>query len=256
MHITDDYRISILPRCNPPLWWFPNLLLVSFPSALHLHSKSPLIHIRPGGQTVLTRPEIRRPSRSPLPTTAPQNPEPLSPGGGWGYNFQNLPSTHVEEPPTAPVIPTALSFKSKKALSNVSGTPGSSKYATPTQTTTRPPGQGSRNRRPQSETSSDDEVSSGMSSDNSLVTPPVQAGRLLTPIYGPVGLPPAAPGTGRTAPVVLPTHTPGTGRTNPVNLPSNGDGMPPPGMVNEPPAPTPATRGRGGAANNRGRKRR
>ena len=141
------------------------------------------------------------------------NPEPLSPGGGWGYNFQNLPSTHIEEPPTAPVIPAALSSKSKQALSNVSGGPASSKYSTPKQHVTPIPSQGRRNQRPVSTaTSSDEEVSSDLSSDNSLSTPPVRAGRLLTPIYGPVGLPSAVPGTGRTAPAPLPTQTPGTDR--------------------------------------------
>jgi len=209
----------------------------------------------------LTLPKIHRTNRSPLPT----NPEPLSPNAGWGYDFQNLPSTHVEEPPTAPVIPTSLSSRSKKALSNASGVSHSTKYTTPSQTPTHIAGSGGRNRKPLSVTSSDDEVSSDMSTDNSLSTPPAQPRRLLTPIYGPFGLPPAAPGTGRTAPVSLPTQAPGTGRANPVNLPStqqsqqsqNPDGLPPPGVMGEPPAPTTttaSTRGRG--TGNRGRKRR
>jgi len=215
-----------------------------------------------GWRTALTVPEIYRPNRSPLPNASP-NPEPLSPGGGWGY-FQNLPSAHVEEPPTAPVIPTSLSSRSKKALSGASGSSSQSKYATPTQTPARMPSTGSRNRRPPSTaTSTDDEVSSDLSSSaDSLSTPPAQPGRLLTPIYGPVGLPP--PGTGRTAPVVLPTQNPGTGRTNPMNLPplqsqqqQNVEVAPPPGVVNEPPPQTTTTSMRGkGSVNNRGRKRR
>ena len=205
-------------------------------------------------------PKFNRTSRSPLPA----NPEPLSPSAGWGFSFQNLPSTHVEEPPTAPVIPASLSSKSKQALSNVSGVSGSSKYSTPSQIPTHMTGTGNRNRRPPSATSSDDEVSSDLSSDNSLTTPPAQPRRLLTPIYGPVGLPPAVPGTGRTAPVSLPTQTPGTGRTNPVNLPStqlsqqslDPDVMPPPGAVGEPPAPTTTTSMRGRGTGNRSKKRR
>ena len=195
-------------------------------------------------------------NRSPLPA----NSEPLD--AGWGFNFQSIPSTHVEEPPTAPVIPTSLSSKSKKALSNVSGASGSSKYTTPSQTATQTTSTASRSRRPPSVTSSDDEISSDLSSDNSLSTPPAQARRLLTPIYGSVGLPPAAPGTGKTAPVSLPVQTPGTGRKDPVNLPptqqssqsQNADGMPPPGTMNEAPAPTTSMRGRGTGA--RGKKRR
>jgi len=54
-----------------------------------------------------------------LPKFNRTNPEPLSPSAGWGFNFQNLPSTHVEEPPTAPVFPTSLSSRSKQGLSNV-----------------------------------------------------------------------------------------------------------------------------------------
>jgi len=73
-------------------------------------------------------------------------------------------------------------------------------------------------------TSSDEEVSSDMSSENSLSTPPAQFRRLLIPIYGPVGLPPAAPGTGRTAPVSLPTQAPGTGRATPLYLPTRAPG--------------------------------
>ena len=195
----------------------------------------------------------------------PANPEPLSPAAGWGYNFQNLPSTHVEEPPTAPVIPSALSSRSRKALSDVSGVPGPTRYATPSQSVAHTPGMGNRNKRVPSVTSSDDEVSSNLSSDSSLSTPPVQARRVLTPIYGPVALPSAVPGTGRTAPVSLPPQNPGTGRTNPVDLPPtqplqqprNPDGLPPPGMMNDPPAPstmTASTRGRG--MGNRGKKRR
>ena len=210
---------------------------------------------------VLTLLKFNRTNRSPLPA----NPEPLSPSAGWGFNFQNLPSTHVEEPPTAPVIPTSLSTKSKQALSNVSGVSSSSKYATPSQTPIHIMGTGSRNRRPPSATSSDDEVSSDLSSDNSLSTPPAQARRLLTPIYGPVGLPPGAPGTGRTAPVSLPTQTPGTGRTNPMSLPpmqqpqrsQNPEGMPTtPGAVDEPPAAMTTTSTRGRGTGNRGKKRR
>jgi len=148
----------------------------------------------------LTLPKIRRTNRPPLPT----NPEPLSPGAGWGFNFQNLPSTHVEEPPTAPAIPASLLSRSKRAFSNGSGVSHSTKYTTPSQTPSHMSGLGGRNRRPPSVTSSDEEVSSDMSSENSLSTPPAQPRRLLTPIYG--------PGTGRTAPVSLPTQAPGTGR--------------------------------------------
>jgi hypothetical protein len=207
----------------------------------------------------LTLPKICRPSRSPQ---AP-SPEPLSPGGGWGY-FQNLPSSHVEEPPTAPVIPTSLSNRSKKALSNMSGGVSSpSKYHTPSQTP-HTTGAGSRNKRPPSTTtSSDEEVSSGMSSDSGMTTPPVQVRRALTPIYGPVGLPTTVPGTGNIAPVPLPTHNSGTGGMNPANSSpmqsqqsQNPDGLPPPGMVNEPPAPTTnAGSGRGRGTAGRGRKR-
>jgi hypothetical protein len=210
----------------------------------------------------LTLPELNRANRSPLPA----NPESLSPGTGWGFNFQNLPSTHVEEPPTAPVIPTSLLSKSKQALSSVSGVSGSSKYTTPSQTATPTTGTGGRNRGPPSVTSSDEEVSSDLSSDtdNSLSTPPAQAKRFLTPIYGPIELPPAVPGTGRTAPVSLPTQTPGTGRTNPVNLPptqqsqqsQNPEGMPPSGAMNEPPAPVTTTSTRGRGTGGRGKKRR
>jgi len=208
----------------------------------------------------LTLPKINRPSRSPLPAS----PGLPSPGTGWGFSFQNLPSTHVEEPPTAPVIPTSLLSKAKQALSNVSGAPGSPKHTTLSQTASHTTGTGSRNRKPPSVTSSDEEVSSDLSSDNSLSTPPAQPRRFLTPIYGPVGLPPAGPGTGRTAPVSLPTQTPGTGRTNPVTLPPtqqpqqprNPDGLPPPGAMNEPPAPTTTTSTRGRGTGNRGKKRR
>ena len=192
----------------------------------------------------------RRPSSmgQTQPTTA-NNPEPLSPAG---YNFQNLPSNYVEEPPTAPAIPSVLSSKSRKALSDVSGVSGSNKYSTPGQPVTHTPGSGNRNRRAPSATSSDDEVSSDMSSDSSLSTPPAAARRLLTPIYGPVSLPPA---TGRNAPASLPPQNPGTGRMNNMSLPPtqppqhprNPDGLPPTGTVNEPPVPTTApTRGRGG----------
>jgi len=197
-------------------------------------------------------------NRSPLPT----NPEPLSPAAGWSYNFQNLPSTHVEEPPTAPVIPSALSSKFRKARSDVSGVSGSTKYATPGQTVVHTPGTGNRNMRAPSVTSSDDEVSSNLSSDSSLSTPPGPARRALTPIYGPVALPTAIPGTGRTAPVSLPPQTPGTGRMNSMSLPptqppqqsQNADGLPPPGTVNELSATTASTRGRGSGT--RGKKRR
>lgn len=198
-------------------------------------------------------------TRSPLPP----NPEPLNPAAGWGYPFQNLPSTHVEEPPTAPVIPAALSSKSRKALSDMSGVSGATKYSTPSQTPTQTAGTVNRNKKPPSATSSDDEVSSNLSSDSSLSTPPAQAQtrRLLTPIYGPAPL----PGTGRTAPAPLPPQTPGTGRANPANLPPTQSqqqsrdpgGMPPPGVVNEPPVPASTmapTRGRG--TGNRGKKRR
>ena len=211
----------------------------------------------------MTFPKFHSNNRSPLPAVTPLHPEPPSPGGGWGYDFQTLPSTHIDEPSTAPVIPP-LSSKSKKALSNMSGTSGSSKYTTPPpQPPTRTTGAGSRNKRPPSTaTSSDDEVSSDLSSGDSLATPPAQAGRLLTPIYGPVGLPAAVPGTGRTVPAPLPTQTPGTGRANPMNLPPlqsqqpNADVLPPPGTVAESPAPatTASTRGRGSA--NRGNKKR
>ena len=259
MRIIDHYRILIPHRCNHPLrWWFLSLLLASFPSMLPLHSKSYLLHARSGWRIFLTLPKFNRTNRSPLPA----NPEPLSPGAGWGFDFQNLPSTHVEEPPTAPVIPASLSSKSKQALSSVSGVSGSSKYTTPSQTATHTTGTRSRNRGPPSVTSSDEEVSSDLSSDNnSLSTPPAQAGRFLTPIYGPIGLPPAAPGTGRTAPLSLPTQTPGTGRMNAVNLPStqqsqNPDGMPLPGATNEPPTPTTTTSTRGRGTGNRGKKRR
>ena len=205
----------------------------------------------------LTLPKSDRANRSPLPA----NPEPLSPGAGWGFSFQNLPSTHVEEPPTAPVIPPSLSSKSKKALSNVSGVSGSSKYTTPSQTATQTTGTGSRNKRPPSVTSSDEEVSSDLSSGDSLSTPPAQARRFLTPIYGPVGLPPAAPGSARAAPVSLPTQTPGTERSNPVNLPQqpqsqNPEGLPPPGAMDEPSASTTTTSTRGRGTGNRGKKRR
>jgi len=184
----------------------------------------------------LTPPKINRPSRSPLPAS----PGLPSPGTGWGFSFQNFPSTHVEEPLTAPVIPTSLLSKSKQALSNVSGAPGSPKHTALSQT------------------------SSDLSSDNSLSTPPAQPRRFLTPIYGPVGLPPVGPGTGRIAPVSLPTQTPGTGRTNPVTLPPtqqpqqprNPDGLPPPGATNEPPTPTTTTSTRGRGTGNRGKKRR
>ena len=176
------------------------------------------------------------------------NPEPLSPGAEWGYDFQNLPSTHIEEPPTAPVIPSALSSKYRKTFADTSGTPGSSKYMTPNQTPIPTPTQttatGSRNARPPSVTSSDDEVSSNISSDSSLSTPPANNRRALTPIYASVALPPAAPGTGRAAPAPLPPQTPGTGRMNPMNLPPmqqpqqprNPDAEPPPGVMNAPPA--------------------
>jgi len=253
MHTIDHYRLLILHRCNHLPRLFLSLLPVSFPSVLPRCSKSYLHYVCLGWQTILTLPKTHRTGRSPLPT----NPEPLSPGEGWGFNFQNLPSTHVEEPPTAPVIPPSLSSKSKRALSGVSG---SSKYATPSQTPTHLTATGGRNRNPPSATSSDDEVSSDLSTDSGLSTPPAHTNRLLTPIYGPVGLPSAAPGTGRTAPVSLPTQTPGTGRTNPVNLPpsqsQNPDNVPPPGTVSDPPAPTTtaSTRGRGGV--NRGKKRR
>ena len=205
----------------------------------------------------LTLLKIDRLSRSPLPAS----PGPLSPGAGWGFSFQNLPSTHIEEPSTAPVIPTSLLSKSKQALSNVSGVPGSPKHPALGQTATHTAGTGSRNRKPPSVTSSDEGVSSDLSSDNSLSTPPAQPRRFLTPIYGPIGLPSAGPGTGRTAPVSLPTQTPGTGMTNPVNLPPtqqprNPDGLPPPGTTNEPPAPTTTTSTRGRGTGNRGKKRR
>ena len=147
----------------------------------------------------------------------------------------------------------------------MSGVSSSTKYTTPNQNVNHTPATGNRNKRVPSVTSSDDEVSSNLSSDSSLSTPPVQARRALTPIYGPVSLPPAVPGTGRTAPMSLPPQTPGTGRMNPVNLPpsqppqqsQNPDGLPPPGAVNE--SLTPATttgsmRGRG--TGNRGKKRR
>ena len=178
-------------------------------------------------------PEIYRSSRSPLP----QNTEPTSPGGGWGFNFQNLPSTHVDKPPTSPTMPTYLPFKADAR---------------------------SQSRRPPSSiTSSDEEVSSDLSS-GSLETPPMPSVRLLTPIYGPIGLPPGASGTGRTAPVSLPTQTPGAGGMHPVNLPpsqsqhlSDADGVPTLGVVDEPPAQTTtaSTRGRG-STYNRGKKRR
>ena len=270
MRIIDLYQVSILHRYNLLLLWFPRSPPVSFPSAVRPHSKSCLPCVCLGWWTALTPLEIYRQSRSPLPTTAP-NPEtlsPVSPGGGWGFNFQNLPSTHIEEPPTAPVIPTTLSSRSKKALSNVSGTSSQSKYATPTQTPARIPAVGNRNPRPSSTaTSTDDEVSSALSSsEDGLSTPPALPGRALTPIYGSVGLPPA-PGTGRNAPMMLPTQTPGTGRTNPMNLPplqtqsqqqSNAETMapPPPGVMNEPPPQQTTASMRGKGAVGRGRKRR
>jgi hypothetical protein len=102
----------------------------------------------------LTLPKFKRTDRSPLPA----NPEPLGPG--VGFKPQNLPSTHFEEPPTAPVMPASLSSKFKQALSNVPGVSGSSKCTTSSQTATRTTGTGSRNRRPPFVTPSDDEVSS------------------------------------------------------------------------------------------------
>ena len=156
-------------------------------------------------------------SRSPRPTVAPQHPEPPSPGG-WGYGFQNLPSTHIDTPFIAPIIPP-LPSKLKKALSNMSGTSGSSKYTTPpTQLPTRTTGAGSRNKRPQS-----------------TATPPFQAGKLLAPIYVPIRL------------------TPGTGRTVPVSVPT----QPQPGMVAEPltPMTTASMRDRGSADRRNGKRR-
>jgi len=158
----------------------------------------------------------------------------LSPGARWGFNFQNLPNTHVEEPPTAPAVPNYPSYKSKWALSNVPKVSGPSKYSTPNQTATHTTSTASRNRRPLSVTSSD-EVSD--LSDNSLTTPPAQTRGLLIPIYGHVGLPPPVPGTGRTNPVNFP----------PTQQSQNPDSVPPPGVVNEPPAPTTTTSTRGRA---------
>lgn len=255
MHTIDRYRALNLHGCNHHLWSL-SLLLASFHSTLHLRSKQHMTSDLLRRRLKLTLRNCR--NRSPLPA----NPEPLSPAAGWGYNFQNLPSTHVEEPPTAPVIPSALSSKSRKALSDVSGVSGSTRYTTPSQTVAHTPGTGNRNKRAPSVTSSDEEVSSSLSSDGSMSTPPAPARRGLTPIYGPVPLPAAVPGTGRTAPVSLPHQTPGTGRTNPMNLPPtqppqqprNPEGLPPPGVVNDQPAPTTSTRGRG--MGNRGKKRR
>ena len=104
-------------------------------------------------------------------------------------------------------------------------------------------------------TSSDEEVPSDLSSDDSLSTPPAQARRFLTSIHGPVELPPAVPRTGRTASTLLLTQAPGTGRTNPMNLPPtqqsrqsrNPDDTPPPGAANGPLAPTTTTSTRGRA---------
>ena len=251
--MTDHCRTSKVHDC--PLWLlFLSPLLVSFRSTPHLRSKSYQTLIRRLIPTLL---KICR-NRSPLPPS----PGPLNPAVDWGYPFQNLPSTHVEEPPTAPVIPAALSSKSRKALSDMSGVSGATKYSTPSQTPTHNTGTVNRNRGPPSATSSDDEVSSNLSSD-SMSTPPAQAHarRVLTPIYAPAPL----PGTGRNAPAPLPPQTPGTGRVNSVNLPPpqpqqqprDPDGIPPPGVMNELPAPASTmapTRGRG--IGNRGKKRR
>ena len=129
---------------------------------LLLRNKSHLLGITDALDTF----EIQQASRSPLPA----NPEPLSSDAGWGFDFQNLLSTHVEEPPMAPVIPTSLSYESKQALSSVSEVSGLSEYATPSQTATHTTGTRSRNRRPPSVISSDEEVSSDLSPDSSLST--------------------------------------------------------------------------------------
>ena len=173
----------------------------------------------------------------------------LVPVWGEASTSRNLPNTHVEEPPTAPIIPTSLSSKSKQALYKVPGVSGSSEYTTSSQPVTYTTGTGSQNRRP----------SSDLSSDNSLTTRPTRAKRLLAPIYGPARLPLAVSGTGGTAPVSLPTQTPGAGRTNHVNLPpmqqpQNPDGIPPLGAVNELPAPTNTASTRGRGTGNRGKK--
>jgi hypothetical protein len=124
-------------------------------------------------------------------------------------------------------------------------------------------GTASLNRRPPSVILSD-EVSSDLSLDGSLSTPPAPDQEVFDPIYGPVRLPPAVPRAGRTAPASLPTQTPGTGRTNPVNLSpmqqpqqsQNPEGTPPPGAMNEPLAPVTTTSTRGRGTGNRGKKRR
>ena len=125
------------------------------------------------------------------------NLEPLDPAVGLGYDFRNLPIKHVEEQPTASVIRPPLSRKAHSDISGTSG--GATRYTTsttkaPTPTTSAK----NRNRKPQLVTSSDDEVSSNLSSDSSLSTPPVQPRRLLTPIYGPLSLPLAVSETGKT----------------------------------------------------------
>jgi len=53
-----------------------------------------------------------------------------------GFTFMNPPSPHIEEPPTAPPIPTSLPSGPKQPLSNVLGTSGKFKYATPVGTHT------------------------------------------------------------------------------------------------------------------------
>lgn len=124
------------------------------------------------------------------------NLEPLDPAAGLGYNFRNLPIKHVEEPPTAHAIRPLLS---KKAHSDVSGASGAIRHTTPTsKAPTRITSARNRNRRPPSLTSSDDDVSSDLSSDSSLSTPPVQPRRSLTPIYAPRSLPPVVSETGKT----------------------------------------------------------
>ena len=145
--------------------------------------------------------ENHRTDRSPLPADL----EPLSPGAGWGFDSQNLPATHAEEPPTASVTPVPLLPKFKRVRFSAPEVSNPAKYATPNQTRTRTTGSGRRNKRPPSVTSSE-EASSDLSSDNSLPTPPPQAGRLLTSIYAPVGLPPAVPGSDRIIAVALPSQ--------------------------------------------------
>ena len=196
MRITDLYLISILHRYN-------HLPSVGFPSVRRPRSESCLPCARLGWWATLTIPKIYRSSLSSSPTTPP-NPEPLSPDDGWGHNMKNLPSVDVEQPP-AGSKPNTLLSRSKKALSKLTGTSNWYKYAKPAQPPAQPParipGVAKQNKRPPSTaSSSDDEVSSDSSSSGSLSTPPAHPRRLLTPIYGPVGLP---PGTGRA--VVTPT---------------------------------------------------